>query len=54
MGNIYHARVLGVDLVILKFTLRKMVLLKNMQHVPSTKKDLVNDSSLRRYGYKIF
>jgi hypothetical protein len=26
MGNIYHARVLGVDLVILKFTLKDGVI----------------------------
>jgi hypothetical protein len=35
LGNGSHVRVLGVDTVILKFTSEKMVLLKNVQHVPS-------------------
>ena len=35
MGNGSHAHVLGVDTVILKFTSRKTVLSKNVQHVPS-------------------
>lgn len=38
MGNGSHARVLGVGMVILKFTLGKSVLTKNVQHVPSIKK----------------
>jgi hypothetical protein len=46
MGNGSHACVLGVGIVILKFTLRKTVLLKNVHHVPSTKKNLVSDSQL--------
>jgi hypothetical protein len=46
MGNRSHARVLGVGIVILKFTLRKTVLLKNVQYVPSIKKDLVSGSQL--------
>jgi hypothetical protein len=33
MGNASHARILGVGMVILKFTSGKMVLLKNIQHV---------------------
>ena len=53
MGNGSHVRVLGVGTVILKFTLGKMVLLKNMQHVPSIKKNLVSDSLLCRDGYKL-
>jgi hypothetical protein len=40
MGNRSHARVLGVGTVILKFTLGKTMLLKNVQHVPSIKKNL--------------
>jgi hypothetical protein len=39
MGNESHARILGVGKVFLKFTSGKMVLLKNMQHVPSIKKE---------------
>ena len=46
MGNGSHARVLGVGTVILKFTSGKMVLLKNMQYVPSIKKNLVSGSQL--------
>jgi hypothetical protein len=42
MGNILHACVLRVGTVILKFTSRKTVLLKNVQHVPSIKKNLVS------------
>jgi hypothetical protein len=44
MGNGSHARVLCVGTVILKFTLGKMVLLKDVQHVPSIKKKLVSGS----------
>jgi hypothetical protein len=39
MENGSHARVLGVGTVILKFNLGKTMLLKNVQHVPSIKKD---------------
>jgi hypothetical protein len=53
MRNGSHARVLGVGTVILKFTLGKTVLLKNMQHVPSIKKNLVSGSLLCRDGYKL-
>jgi hypothetical protein len=38
IGNRSYARVLGVGTVILKFTSRKTVLLKNVQHVPFIKK----------------
>jgi hypothetical protein len=41
MENGSHARVFGVCTVILKFTSRKTVLLKNMQHVPSIKRILL-------------
>ena len=47
MGNGSHARVLGAGTVVLKFTSGKTVLLKNVQHVPSIKKNLVSD------GFKI-
>ena len=53
MGNGSHARVLGVGTVILKFTSRKTVLLKNVQHVPSIKKNLVSGSLMCRGGFKI-
>jgi hypothetical protein len=53
MGNRSHARVLGVGTVILKFTSGKTVLLKNVQHVPSIKKNLVSGSQLCRDGYKL-
>jgi hypothetical protein len=46
MGNWSHACVLGVGTVILKFTVGKTVLLKNMQYVPSIKKNLVSGSRL--------
>jgi hypothetical protein len=44
MGNGSHASVYGVDTVDLKLTLRKIVQLKNMQHVPSIYKNLVSGS----------
>jgi hypothetical protein len=53
MGNRSYACVLGVGTVILKFTSEKTVLLKNVQHVPSIKKNLVSGSLLRRDGYKL-
>jgi hypothetical protein len=53
MGNGLHARVLGVGMVVLKFTLEKMVLLKNVQLVPSIKKNLVSGSQMYRSGFKI-
>ena len=53
MGNGSHARVLGVGTVNLKFTSRKTVQLKNMQHVPTIKKNLVSGSLLCRDGFKL-
>ena len=50
MGNGSHACVLGVGL---KFTSGKTVLMKNVQHVPSIKKNLVSGSQVCRDGYKI-
>ena len=44
MGNGSYARVLGAGTVVLKFTSGKTVLLKNVQHVPSIKKNLVSAS----------
>jgi hypothetical protein len=52
MGNGSHARVLSVGTVILKFSSGKMVLLKNVQHVLSIKKNLISGSQLCRDGYK--
>jgi hypothetical protein len=51
--NRSHAHVLGVGTVILKFTLGKTVLLKNVQHVPSIKNNLVSGSLRCRDGYKL-
>jgi hypothetical protein len=53
MGNGSHVRVLGVGTVSLKFTSGKTVLLKNVQHVRSIKKNLISDSLLCRDGYKL-
>jgi hypothetical protein len=53
MGNGSHARVLGVGTVVLKFTSEKTVLLKNVQHMPSIKRNLVSGSMMCRNGYKI-
>ena len=46
MGNGSHASVLGVGTVDLKFTSRKIVLLKNVQHAPLINKNLVSGSLL--------
>ena len=53
MGNGSYAHVLGAGTVVLKFTLRKTVLLKNVQHVPSIKKNLVSGSQMCCDGFKI-
>jgi hypothetical protein len=42
MGNRSHAHILGVGMVNLKFTSGKTVQLKNVQHVPTIKKNLVS------------
>ena len=53
MENGSHARVLGASTVVLKFTSGKTVLLKNVQHVPSIKMNLVSASQMCRVGFKI-
>ena len=53
MGNGSRAHVLGVGTVILKFTSRKTMPLKSVQHVPSIKKNLISASILCRDGYKV-
>jgi hypothetical protein len=53
MGNGSRVHVLGSGTVNLKFTLGKTVLLKNVQHVPSIKKNLISGSMMCRDGYKI-
>jgi hypothetical protein len=53
MGNGSHASVRGVGTVDLKFTSGKIVKLRNMQHVPSMKKNLVSGSLLCRDGFKV-
>ncbi|KAK1692360.1 hypothetical protein QYE76_009057, partial [Lolium multiflorum] len=53
MGNGLHATVHGVGTVDLKFTLGKIVQLKNVLHVPSIKKNLVSGSRLMKDGFKL-
>jgi hypothetical protein len=53
MGNSSHARILGVGMIILKFTSGKTVLLNQVQHVPSIKKNLVRGPMLCCDSYKI-
>jgi hypothetical protein len=53
MGNGSHASVHGVGMLDLKFTLGKIVQLRNMQHVPTMNKNLVSDSLLCRDGFKV-
>jgi hypothetical protein len=53
MENGSHASVYGVDKVDLKLTLGKIVQLRNMQHVPSINRNLVNGSLLYRDDFKV-
>jgi hypothetical protein len=53
MGNGAHASVRGVGTVGLKLTSGKAVQLKNVQHVPSIRKNLISGSLLCRDGYKL-
>ena len=53
MGNGSHASVRGIGTVYLKFTLGKIVQLKNVQHVPTIRKNLVSASLLLRAGFKV-
>jgi hypothetical protein len=53
MGNGSHARILGVGMVNLKLTSKKTIGLKNVQHVPTIKKNLVSASLLCRDDFKL-
>jgi hypothetical protein len=53
MGNGAHASVCGVGTVDLKLTSGKTVQLKNVQHIPSIRKNLISGSLLCRDGYKL-
>jgi hypothetical protein len=53
MGNGSHASVRGVGTVDLKLTSGKIVQLKNVQHVPTIRKNLVSVSLLLRDGFKV-
>jgi hypothetical protein len=53
MENGAHASVCGVGTVDLKLTSGKTVQLKNVQHVPSIRKNLISGSLLCRDGYKL-
>jgi hypothetical protein len=53
MGNGVRAAVHGVGTVDLKLTSGKTVQLKNVQHVPSIRKNLISGSLLCRDGYKL-
>ena len=53
MGDGLHASIRGVGMVDLKFTLGKIVQLKNVQHVPTIRKNLVSVSLLLRDGFKV-
>jgi hypothetical protein len=53
MGNGAHASVRGVGTVHLKLTSGKTVQLKNVQHVPSIRNNLISGSLLCRDGYKL-
>jgi hypothetical protein len=53
MENGSRVLALGAGTVNLKFTSGKTTVLKNVQHVPSIKKNLVSGSMMCRDGYKI-
>ena len=52
MGNGSHAFVRGV-MIDLKFTSKKIVQLKNVQHVPTINKNLVRGTLLCKDGFKV-
>jgi hypothetical protein len=54
MGNGSFASIHGTGTMDLKFTLRKIVQLRNVQHVPSVNKNLVSGTLLCRDGFKVF
>jgi hypothetical protein len=53
MGNGSHASVRSVGTVDLKFTSGKIVQLKNVQHVPTIRKNLFSISLLLRDDFKV-
>ena len=53
MGSGARAAVRGVGMIDLKLTSGKTVQLKNVQHVPSIRKNLISGSLLCRDGYKL-
>jgi len=53
MGNGSHASVHGLGTVDLKFTLEKIVQLRNVPHVPTINKNLVSGSVLCKDGFKV-
>lgn len=53
MGSGSHVSVRGVGTADLKFTLGKIVRVKNVHHVPSINKNLVNGSRMCRDGFKL-
>jgi hypothetical protein len=53
MANGLHAFVHGTDVVDMKFTLEKIMQLKNMQHVSSMTKNLISVTLLCRNGFKV-
>jgi hypothetical protein len=53
MENGSHVHVLGVGMVNLKLTSGKTMRLKNVQHIPTIKKNLVSGSLLCRDGFKL-
>jgi hypothetical protein len=53
MKNRSHASVHGVGTVDLKLTSKKIMQLKNVQHVPSINKNLLSCSLLCRDGFKV-
>jgi hypothetical protein len=53
MGNGSHASIRGVGTIDLKFTSGKIVQLKNVQYVPTIRKNLVSVSLLLRDDFKV-
>ena len=53
IGNMSHASVRGVGTIDMKFTSGKIMQLKNVQHVPTTDKNLLSGSLLCKDGFKV-
>ena len=53
MGNFATSEIVGLGKVVLKMTSNKELTLNDVLHVPDIRKNLVSDSLLNKYGFKM-